>query len=489
MKLINMEYVISRKHLLIVAALLCLLTIGLCLAQGDKAGSSIANVTKDNASINQEAYDIGFDAYIYFYPLVTMDVTRRQMTNVEAGKIEGSGPMNSISNARSFPPADFRTVVRPNFDTLYSVAWLNLTGGPVVVSVPDTGGRYYLLQMLDMWTDTFSSPGKRTTGTGAGNFAIVPRCWNGTLPAGVTRIESPTPYVWIVGRTQTNGTSDYEAVHKIQDGFKITPLSRWGKEPQPVNETLDPSVDMKTPPLRQVNSMPASAFFTYAAELMKVNPPHITDQSIIARMKRIGIEPGKSFDFNKLDPSVQQALDKAAVDGLKEMTGKVPTIAKVVNGWQMNIDPMGVYGNYYLKRAIISMLGLGANPPEDAIYPALMADANGHPLNGNYTYILHFNASELPPVNAFWSITMYDAEGFQVANSLNRFSIGDVDNLTYNKDGSLDIYIQHDSPSLDKESNWLPSPTGPISIVMRMYSPRREALDGTWVPPAIMRVR
>jgi hypothetical protein len=486
---IDMKYWISLKSSLIVAMLLCLLTNGLCFAQMDKGNSTVANETNSNISISQEAYDIGLDAYIYFYPLVTMDVTRRQMTNIEAGKIEGRGPMNTFSNARTFPPADFRTVVRPNFDTLYSTAWLNLTGGPVIVSVPDTKGRYYLLQMLDMWTDTFDSPGKRTTGTKAGNFAIVPQCWNGTLPAGVERIDSPTPYVWIIGRTQTNGTSDYEAVHKIQDGYEITPLSQWGKQPQPVNASIDPNVDMNTPPLRQVNSMPASAFFSYAAELMKVDPPHVTDQSIIARMKRIGIEPGKSLDFNKLDPAVQQALNKAAADGLKEMDSEAPLIAKVVNGWQMNTEPIGVYGNDYLKRAIIAMLGLGANPPEDAIYPALLSDADGRPLNGNNSYMLHFNKSELPPVDAFWSITMYDAEGFQAANSINRFAIGDLNNLTYNKDGSLDIYIQDGSPGLDRESNWLPSPRGPISILMRMYSPREEALDGTWVPPPLKRVQ
>jgi hypothetical protein len=342
--------------------------------------------------------------------------------------------------------------------------------------------------MLDMWSDTFASPGKRTTGTGEGNFAIVPQCWNDTLPSGVTRIDSPTPYVWIIGRTQTNGTSDYAAVHKIQDGYKITPLSQWGKEPEPVNATIDPSVDMNTPTLRQVNSMPASTFFTYAAEIMKANSPHITDQPIIARMNRIGIEPGKSFDFNNLDPAVQGALQKAAVDGLEMMNDKAPTIAKAVNGWQMNIDTTGVYGNFYLKRAIIALILLGVNLPEDAIYPVLMADADGNRPDGNNTYLLHFNESELPPADAFWSVTMYDAEGFQAANSLNRFAIGDRDNLTYNKDGSLDIYIQHDSPSLDKESNWLPAPKGPLGITMRVYEPRREALDGTWSPPAVKRV-
>ncbi|MGA9098490.1 MAG: DUF1254 domain-containing protein, partial [Methanotrichaceae archaeon] len=391
-----MKYRIGMKPLLIVAALFCLLVSGFALAQGAIINNTFVNETKDNVSIDQEAYNIGLDAYLYFYPLVIMDITRRQMTNGES-ESQSTAPMNEFRNVRTFPPADFKAVVRPNFDTLYSIAWLNLTDSPVIVSVPDTNGRYYLLPMLDMWTDVFASPGKRTTGTGAGNFAIVPQCWNGTLPAGVTRIDSPTPYVWIIGRTQTNDTSDYATVHKIQDGYKITPLSQWGKKPQPVNATIDPSVDMKTPPLYQVTSMPASTFFTYAAEIMKVNPPHITDQPIVAQMKRIGIEPGKSFDFNKLDPAIQRALQKAAVDALKEMKDKAPTIGNVVNGWRMNIDTTGVYGNYYLKRAIIAIVGLGANLPEDAIYPGAVSDAEGRPLDGNNTYQLHFNKSELPP--------------------------------------------------------------------------------------------
>lgn len=477
------------KLSLIVAALLCLQTSSLASAQGNNVSSTTTNYTIGNVSINQETYDIGLDAYLYLYPLVTMDITRRQMTNFREVRVFG-GPMNSFVNAPGFPPVDYKGVVRPNFDTLYSEAWLNLTDGPVIISVPDTGGKYYLLPMLDMWTDVFASPGKRTTGTAAGNFAIVPLCWNGTLPEGVTRINSPSaPYVWILGRTQTNGTSDYEAVHNIQAGYKITPLSQWGKEPQPVKGTVDPSVDMITPPLRQVNSMPASTFFKYAAEIMKANPPHITDQPIIARMKRIGIEPGRSFDFNKLDPAVQQALEKAAVDGLKEMMEKSPTMGKIVNGWQVNTDTMGVYGDYYLKRAIIAMKVLGANLPEDAIYPVLLMDADGNSTDGNNTYLLHFNASELPPVDAFWSVTMYDTEGFPVANSINRYDLGGHDNLTYNKDGSLDIYIQHDNPGLDEESNWLPAPREPFSLTMRLYSPRREALDGTWSPPPVKKVK
>jgi hypothetical protein len=454
------------------------------------AGPADAQQTESSASVTaQEAYDIGVEAYVYFYPAVTIDVTRRIATNVEAGKIPMYGPMNGFSHARAFPTADFKSVVRPNFDTLYSSAWLDLTKEPMVVSAPDTGGRYYLLPMLDMWTDVFAVPGKRTSGTKAGNFVVVPPGWQGQLPAGMQKIQSPTVYVWIIGRTQTNGPKDYDAVHKVQDGYTITPLSQWGKVPSAVHAVVDPTVDMKTPPLDQVNKMSAATYFKYAAEIMKLQPPHTTDWSSIERFKRIGLEPGKSFDFEKLDPNVQQELEKAAVDGLKGMYAKLPTFARVVNGWQMNTDTMGVYGDYYLKRAAVAMIGLGANQPEDAIYPLNIADADGRPLLGQHNYVLHFGKEEIPPVNAFWSVTMYDEAGFQVANAINRFAIGDRDDLKYDSDGSLDLYIQHDDPGGDKTSNWLPSPAGgTLGVTMRLYAPKAQALDGRWNPPAIKRV-
>ena len=433
----------------------------------------------------EEAQAIALDAYIYLYPLIMMDVSRQQMTNIEAGKMIGRGPMNTFANIRTFPPADFREVVRPNFDTLYSISWLDLTVEPVIVSVPDTQGRYYLLPLLDMWTDVFAVPGKRTTGTAAADFAIVPPGWNGTLLAGVERINSPTPYVWVIGRTQTNGPADYAAVHKVQDGFKITLLSDWGKTPRAPAVTIDPGVDMQTPPLRQVNAMPATDFFKYGAELMKVNPPHMTDWSVLARMRRIGFEPGKSFDPAKAD---SEALARGAAAGLKLMRDKTPTIALVVNGWQMNTNTMGVYGNYYLKRAIVAMIGLGANQPEDAVYPINIGEADGQPLRGESKYVLHFNKDELPPVDAFWSVTMYDAEGFQVANPINRFAIGDRDALKYNADGSLDLYFQHDNPGGALEANWLPSPAnGILGVTMRLYAPKQPVLDGRWNPPAVQK--
>jgi hypothetical protein len=437
----------------------------------------------------QDAYEIGVETYTYLYPLVLMDTTRRQAVNVEAGKVVGRGPMNAFTQVRTFPPADFRDVVRPNFDTLYSIGWLDLTKEPMVVAAPDTQGRYYMLPMIDMWTDVFACPGKRTTGTDAGQFAVVPPGWQGALPDGVQRINAPTSYVWIIGRTQTNGPKDYDAVHEVQDGYMITPLSQLGQAPQPVAGKIDPTVDMTTPPMTQVDSMAAGKFFPYAAEVMKANPPHITDQPIVAQMRRIGIEAGKSFDFDEANPVAKHALERAAPDALTAMRAKIPTIARVVNGWQMNTDTMGVYGNYYLKRAIVALVGVGANLPEDAVYPLNIGDADGQPLTGANQYVLRFAENEIPPAKAFWSVTLYDEDGFPYPNDLKRNAIGDRDALKFNADGSLDLYVQHTSPGAEKESNWLPAPATAFNLTMRVYSPKAEVLDGRWVPPAINRVQ
>jgi hypothetical protein len=436
----------------------------------------------------QEAHDISVNAYLYFYPLLSMDITRLQSTNIEAGKEFGKGPMNTFVNVPAYPPADLKIVVRINFDTLYSIAWLDLTKGPLVVSAPDTDGRYYLLPMLDMWTDVFASPGWRTTGTKAGNFLVTPPGWTGTVPKGITRLAAPTPYVMIIGRTRTDGPADYPAVHKIQAGYKVTPLSSWGKAPVPVTVKIDPTVDMKTPPKTQIDTMPAAKYFTYAAKLLKLHPPHITDEPIIAQMKRIGIEPGKSLDFDKLDPAVKKALESAPHDAQELMAYKVPTLARVANGWSMNTDTMGVYGNYYLKRALIAQFGLGANLPEDAIYPLNLADDTGKVLVGTNKYTIHFDKGATPPANAFWSITLYDSEGFQVGNVLNRFAVSSWMPFQTNADGSLDLYFQNESPGKEKEANWLPAPKGDFNLTMRLYSPRSDALIGKWNPPAVKKV-
>ena len=255
-----------------------------------------------------------------------------------------SAPMDQFANIRAFPDATFTDVVSPNADTLYSIAWLDLTQGPIVLSVPDTHGRYYLMEMLDGWTNVIPSPGKRTTGTGKGNFAITGPGWSGTLPAGVKEIKSPTALVWVIGRTQTNGKADYAAVHAIQDGYKLTPLSAWGKPYTPPKDVpVDPKVDMKTPPVELVAGMDAATFFGRLAMLMKDNPPAAADAPMVAKMASIGVVPGQPFDLNKNGSDTAKAISDGVDDGKKRAVelGQKPGIGKVENGWMLLTTGMG----------------------------------------------------------------------------------------------------------------------------------------------------
>lgn len=434
------------------------------------------------STLSSDVKTLSQEAFTYLYPLVTMEVTRLQSSNVTEPTGALAGPPNTFRHVRAFPDADFRSVVRPNFDTLYSTAWLDLSHGPQVVHVPDTDDRYYLLPMLDMWTDVFACPGKRTSGTGEADFLVVPPGWSGDVPEGMTVIGAPTPHVWIIGRTQTNGPADYPAVHAIQDGFSIRPLDAANT----YRPAIDPNADMSTEPLELVNGLSAVAFFTWAAKLLSINPPHDTDFSVLARIANLGIVPGREFDPGRFSATELADLQAGATAALKELMETLPKLGTHANGWVSFLDTMGVYGNFYLKRSMVTLVGLGANPEEDAVYPILTADADGEPLVGGAPYILHFEKDELPPVFAFWSLTMYDEEGYQVANELNRFAIGDRDPLSYGADGSLDLYLQHTNPGPDKESNWLPtSASGRLGITMRLYGPKPRALTGEWAPPAV----
>jgi hypothetical protein len=434
-----------------------------------------------------ELVSLATEAYIFAYPLVTMELTRLQATCADPGQGPGRAPMNQFAHARTFPDADFRMVVRPNFDTLYSSAWLDLTAGPVRVSAPDVGDRYYLLPMLDMWTDVFATPGKRVSGTCAADWVVVPPGWDGPLPADADRIDAPTPYVWMIGRVQTNGQQDYDAVHKVQDGFQLSCLT--GSRDAGSVPAAGRHLDLTTPPLDQVNAMPGVDFFTWAAELMKVHPAHPTDWSQVRRMRTVGLVPGQSFAASALERPVLDAVQAAPEAARAVLAAQLPTMATVINGWQLNTSSIGVYGTFYAKRAIIAMMGLGANPAEEAVYPILLADGSGDPLDGAHDYVLHFEKDELPPVSAFWSVTMYDEHGFQVANDLNRFAVGDRDPLVFNPDGSLDLYLRQSSPGPGREANWLPAPRGPLGVTMRLYGPDAAVLCGAWAPPPVHKER
>jgi hypothetical protein len=436
----------------------------------------------------EQAFQLGVEAYVYGYPLILMDITKALSTAVAAP--QGlKAPINQFAHLKAFPDASFTTVVSPNADTLYSVAWLDLSLEPIILSVPDTDGRYYLMPMLDAWTNVFASPGKRTTGTGKGDFVVVAPGWTGELPDGVQKIQSATSIVWIIGRTQTNGKADYEAVHAIQSQYKLTPLSQWGKPYQPPNNVpIAEGIDTQTPPVEQVKNLDAATFFSRMCALMKANPPADSDQEILHKLAKIGIISGEDFNFQSLAPEVIKGLERSIKAGLEQVVaeGKSPK-AEVKNNWLMTYD-LGNYGTNYLHRAGVAWVGLGANLPEDAIYPMTRIDEDSNPLNGEHCYLIHFKSDEIPSVNAFWSITMYNNQQFFVDNPLNRYAIGDRDNLSFNDDGSLDIYIQHKSPGQNKEFNWLPSPQDSFNLIMRLYSPKTVVLNKTWSPPPVKQI-
>ena len=432
----------------------------------------------------EDAREIAIEAYHYLYPLVLMHMARRVAINHPPGLRPGFGPEGRFYHVREYSAAG----TRPALDTLPSYAWLNLDKGPYVVSVPETHDRYYSVAIYDMWSDVFASLGPHTVGWAGGHFAIVPPRWSGTLPPGVERIDSPTTNVWVVARTETNGPKDYSPVHKFQDSYNVAPLSQWMRPSAAPSLKIDPAVDIDMAPLAQVAAMTPETFFRYAANFLSIDEPHASDWSILARLHRIGLECHKPFHLKKAPIAVQAALAVALEQGPRQMIQRAPAIAHVANGWQMNTETVGAYGNAYLKRAITAMFEFGAVPPQDAVSLLNVATSDGSRPSGKDRYVLHFKAKELPPVHAFWSITSYDHDGFPSRHAFNRASIGDRDPLNYNTDGSLDIYIQRDWPSRELQSNWLPAPEGAMTLIMRLYAPRPEALNGSWAPPVLERL-
>ena len=351
-------------------------------------------------STDKETLRLATEAYVYGYPLVTMEMTRRVMTNAVEPK-DDHAPMGQLYSSRAYPTAKFRDVTAPNADTLYSLGWVDLKKEPYVLSLPDEAGRYFLMPMLDAWSNVFEVPGKRTTGTKAQTYAITGPGWKGELPAGVKELKSPTSMVWILGRTYCTGTkADYKKVHALQDGYKLVPLSAYGKDYVPAKGKIDDSIDMKTPVRKQVNDLKGGDYFALLAKLMKDNPPTRADAPMVAKLAKLGIVPGKDFDIGKADPAVKKALEAAPTPGLKATVGHMPKAGKIVNGWVYPI-PGGVYGTDYLQRATIAFFGLGCNRTKDAVYPTSESDTEGKPYEGANKYTLTFAKGELPPVDGF----------------------------------------------------------------------------------------
>jgi hypothetical protein len=417
-----------------------------------------------------------------------MDLTKDVSTAVPAAG-EFTAPVNQFSVMTHYPDASFRAVARTGLDTLFAVAWADLDKEPLVLSVPDTSGRYYVIALIDMWSNVFASVGTRTTGTDAANFLIAGPRWQFTPPADVRQtFRSPTRFVWVNGQMQANGPQDYAAVNALQKQYKLTPLSGWGKPYTPVQVPVADGVNAKTPPLLQVQKMDAGSYFGRLARLMKDNPPAAADGAMVEKLKVLGIEPGKDFDINNIDADTVKGLQRAmgAFDLLEKGVKKL----KTENGWIVMPKDMGDYGTDYETRAGIALVGLGAIQPHDVTYPTAFIDGDGKPLDGANRYILHFEKGQTPPTNATWSVSMYDPDGFYVPNAINRYNLATWMPLKYNADSSLDMYIQSNSPGADKEANWLPAPArGPFSLTVRDYWPKEAMIDGSYKLPPVKTVQ
>ena len=429
---------------------------------------------------------LGAEAYLYGYPLVMMETTRIQSAKY-------IGPENQLRMVRQFPNAQFKDVVRPNVDTLYTTAFISMKEGPWVFEMPANDKRYELMPFMDAWTNVFASPGTRTSGNQGATYLLAGPEWNGQVPKGMTLLKSPTDMVWLIGRTQTNGTADFATVHELQNRLRLT---KWLQPPDSLSASTDSKRDAQAgwqvstepslPPVAQMKALNTTEFFNRLMKLMVSNPPSPEDAPLLARLAQLEIKPGQavhlsgsnalSFSLGRwiANQRVMKALNTKAQDG----------------SWSYPPLNLGRYGTDYNTRAAVAMVGLGANLPEDAVYPNTALDHQGQALNGKHRYRLHFAANALPPVKAFWSITAYGADEFLIDNPLQRFAIGDRDPLVFNADGSLDLWVQATPPSQkEAAANWLPvQMSAPFLLNARLYWPEDKALNGQWKMPVVERL-
>ena len=416
------------------------------------------------------------NAYIYDYASVIFEATRALLTAVPNDTASPSrAPLNQFAYGDALQPPGPGAIIRPNADTIYTSGWLSLRRQPIVLHVPDTTGRYYLIPIYDAYTNEFASIGTRTTGAAAGDYAIIGPNWSGVLPPGLSGvIQAPTDAVWALGRTLVRGASDLPAAVALTRLYTLTPLDHYGtpyRLPSHV-AVKPPNPDFAAQPVSSAPGVSKPEFFTYSAQFLYENPPP-TSQALLAARYRSEVLPNADL----LSPALVQSARA-------EMTAALVSSAVQVNNWSYNLQT-GDYGTNYALRAGIALYGFGANAPADAVYASTSADGNGAALNGSNSYTIHFASGQLPPARGFWSLTLYDPNGFFVPNSINRYDVGSETGLTLNADGSLDILLQPNAPT-GSTSNWLPTPAGEaFNLNLRIYWPEQVVLDGKYVIPAV----
>ncbi|MUV15466.1 DUF1254 domain-containing protein [Noviluteimonas gilva] len=452
--------------------------------------ASTAAAPTASAPPSDDARAIAKEAYIYGFPMV--DSYRIQHAYfVDKGNPEFKGGWNQIHNtARVFTPKD-KAIQTPNSDTPYSALGADLRAEPLVISVPAVqAGRYYSAQFIDLYTFDFAYVGSRATGSDAANFLLVGPNWKGETPKGIKEvIRSETELAFVLFRTQLFDAADIENVKKIQAGYKVQPLSKFlGTSPPPAAPPID-FIAPLTPDAQKTSP----EFFGVLNWLLQFAPTHPSETAMMERFAKIGVGAGKPFDVASLSAEQRAALEGGMADAWKAFAEYKAT--KIDTGKESSADSFGtrayLNGNY-MRRMSAAVLGIYGNAKEEAMYPVYFTDAAGAKLDGANKYTLRFAPGQLPPANAFWSVTMYELpSSLLVDNALNRYLINTpmLPSLKKDADGGITLYIQHASPGKDKEANWLPAPAGPFLVAMRVYWPKPEALDGTWKAPPMERAQ
>ncbi|WP_306358830.1 MULTISPECIES: DUF1254 domain-containing protein [unclassified Nocardia] len=466
------------------------------VAMGLVAVIALAAACSSNSSESAEptgasaptADDLAVQAYVYTYPLVAVEVTRRQSTNYPArDPLIGAAPMNQLAPLHFLPDATFKNVVRPNVDTLYTSMFFDVAQEPLIISVPDMGDRYHLFPIMDMWTNIDASPGSRTLDDVSGyEFALVGPDWRGSLPEGVREYRLATDSGWMIGRIQVDGPDDVPNVIAIQDRMTAVPLSAYGTSyTPPPNTDLHPDWPRDQEVAKYIHDLTPQQYWELYYSSLSHSQTRPGDETLLDRLASIGWSPETKLDLSALPDAERARWEQAWPKALEQI--EVDLGNDEVNGWKIARSDIGDYGTNYAARAVVAYAGLGANLPQDAIYPATRVDASNTQLTSENSYVLHFDADQLPPVQGFWSLTMYDEQGFFVDNPANRYAVRG-ERLTKSPDGSVDVYIQRENPGTDKESNWLPTPaSGDFNMLLRLYWPDQAIIDGSWNPPAVTR--
>jgi hypothetical protein len=434
-----------------------------------------------------EARAIAKEAYIYGYPLV--DSYRLQHAYfVDRENPEFKAPWNQIANIPRVYTSDDRVAQTPNSDTPYSWLGLDLRAEPIVLTVPPIEkGRYFSIQLIDWCTFNFGYIGSRTTGNNGGNFMIAGPSWKGETPAGVKKVfHADTDFILAFYRTQLFNPGDIDNVKKIQAGYKVQTLSAFSGQPAKTAPTVD-----FIKPLTVEQEKTSLDFFNVLNFTLQFAPTDPSEKALMARFAKIGVGAGKTFDPSKLSPEVKKAIEQGMADAWVDFAN----LRKEVQAGKVTSRDMfgnrAELKNNYLYRMGGTIYGIYANSAAEAMYPVPPVEPAGEALNGAHRYTMRFAPGQLPPVNAFWSMTMYDLpDSLLVANPINRYLLNStmIPQFVKDPDGGITFYVQHDSPGKDKEPNWLPAPKGPFAVYLRLYWPKQEALDGKWVTPPLRRV-